>query len=247
MSCIYPTTHTRLVKPRSLLVSIICLKQEYVNSRYHLYCAMNETAFDFLNRDVKLFDIGDGTVWSSHTEELKSAFSSAYASFDKIGLFLNAYYAIGLRPDEVTFRKVWSEKPKGASTYQQRKAFVGKQNWPLRGLYFLSKDLYDDTFQDAAEPDAARLSKLRNRIEHRFLSLHFFGQGMPAGTDTHQFVSLEEFQKKSLRILRMAREALIYLSLAMHCEEKMLHGGDDYPNEIIPSVRSREIETDEMI
>ena len=158
------------------------LKQEYVNSRYHLYCSMNETALDFLNRDVKLFDIGDGNVYGHHTEELKSAFRSAYAIFDKIGLFLNDYYAIGLRSDAVSFRGVWSEKPKGAPTYQLRQVFVGKENWPLRGLYSLSKDLYDDAFKDAAEPDAARLSELRNQIEHRFLSLHYLGQGMPAGT-----------------------------------------------------------------
>ena len=221
------------------------LKQEYVSSRYHLYSAMNEVANRFLNRDVHLFDIEDGSAYGHHTEELKSAFRSAYAIFDKIGLFLNDYYAIGLKPGEVNFRKVWSEKPKDAKDHRLRPIFHEKENWLLRGLYFLSKDLFDDEFNDAAEPDAVRLSDLRNRIEHRFLSLQRFGNDMTSGTDIHGLISLRAFQENALRMLRMAREALIYLSLAMHQEEQVQYEKDGDSGKIVPSIKSRRIGMDE--
>ena len=221
------------------------LKQEYVSSRFHLYSAMNEVANRFLNRDVLLFDIEDGSMYGHHTEELKSAFRSAYAIFDKIGLFLNDYYTIGLNPGEVNFRKVWSEKPKGAKDHRLRPIFHGKENWLLRGLYFLSKDLFDDEFNDAAEPDARRLSDLRNRIEHRFLSLQQSGNNKPSGTDIHGIISLHSCQENALRMLRMAREALIYLSLAMHQEEQMRYKKDNDENKVIPSFKSRRVGMDE--
>ena len=221
------------------------LKQEYVSSRYNLYVSMYEPASSFLNRDVLLFDTEEGSVYGHHTEELKSAFRSAYAIFDKIGLFLNDYYAIGLNPGAVNFRNVWSEKPKGDKEHRLRQIFTGKENWSLRGLYFLSKDLFDDEFNDAAEPDGVRLSDLRNRIEHRFLSLQRFGNDMTSGTDIHGLISLRAFQENALRMLRMAREALIYLSLAMHQEEQMRNKKDNDETKVIPSFRSRRIGMDE--
>lgn len=222
------------------------LKQEYVSSRHHLYSAMNEADNRFLNRDVLLFDIEDGSMYGSHTEELKSAFRSAYAIFDKIGLFLNDYYAIGLKPREVSFRNVWSEKPKGSQHHRLRQMFHGKENWFLRGLYFLSKDLFDEEFNDAAEPDAVRLFDLRNRIEHRFLSLQQSGNDLILGTDIHGLISLYSFQEHALRMLRMAREALIYLSLAMHQEEQMRNKNDTNEAKIIPSFKCRRIGMDEL-
>jgi hypothetical protein len=40
-------------------------------------------------------------------------------------------------------------------------------------------------------------------------------------TDIHSYISIDEFQLKTLQIMSMAREALVYLSLAMHREEEI--------------------------
>ena len=42
----------------------------------------------------------------------------------------------------------------------------------------------------------------------------------PAAT-THRLISIADFEGRTLRLLKMAREALIYLSLAMHREETL--------------------------
>ena len=192
------------------------LKQEYVSARYRLYSATHQHDPDFLMSEVLMLDSGEGQALGYYSEDLKSAFRSAYSLFDKIGLFLNDYFQIGLAAGKVNFRKVWSEKPSG-STSQIRPTFAGRRNLPLRGLYILSKDLFDRDFEEVAEPDAAELAELRNQIEHRFLSLQHSEVGV--STDTHQLIRVADFQGKALRMLKMAREALIYLTLAMHREE----------------------------
>ena len=86
-------------------------------------------------------------------------------------------------------------------------------------MYFLSKDLFDNDFEEVSEPDAADLAGLRNQAEHRFLSLQRSEKGV--STETHGLIAITDFQDKTLRLMKMAREALIYLSLAMHREENL--------------------------
>ena len=191
------------------------LKQEYVSARYRFWRAIHQHDPAFLMRDVVMLDSGEGQALGHYSEDLKSAFRSAYSLFDKIGLFLNDYFEIGLAPGSVNFRKVWSQKSSGK--IQIRPAFRDRRNWPLLGLYFLSKDLFDEDFKEVSEPDAADLAGLRNQTEHRFLSLQHSEDG--ASNDTHRLISIADFQAKTLRLLKMVREAMIYLSLAMHREE----------------------------
>lgn len=198
------------------------MKQEYVSARYRLYRAIQGEDPEFVMREVLMLDSGEGQVLGHFTEELRSAFRSAYSIFDKIGLFLNDYYQIGMKPRQVSFRGVWSEKPNSAA-FEVRPMFKRHPNWPLRGLYFLSNDLFDKAFKEVAEPDAADLAQLRQQTEHRFLSLQECGQG--ESTETHRIMGIDNFQQKALRLLKLAREALIYVSLAMHREEAIRKEG----------------------
>ena len=202
------------------------MKQEYFSARYHLYGAVSKRVDRFVDRETYLVNLEDGSVYGHYIEELKLAFRSAYALFDKIALFINEYYAVDLNPREVTFRGIWAEQLKGGENHRLRHIFYGKQNWPLRGIYYLSKDLFDNEFIDTAEPDAAQLADLRNQIEHRFLNLHNVGSNM-SGKDSYGYILLDEFEGKTFRVLRMAREALIYLSLAVHREEQLRHDEND--------------------
>ena len=192
------------------------LKQEYVSARYRLYRATHDAEPAFVMRDVLMLDSGEGQVLGHFTEDLRSAFQATYAIFDKIGVFLNDYFRVGLEPGKVSFRGIWFTNPRRDDS-EIRPAFKKHPNWLLRGLYFLSKDLFDDDFKDTSEPDAVHLAQLRHQLEHRFLS--FQNYGTEQGTDTHRFITIENFENKAMRLLKMAREALIYLSLAMHREE----------------------------
>lgn len=193
------------------------LKQEYVSARYRLFVAMHNRAPDFIMHDVLLLDGSQDQVLGHQADELRTAYRSVYSLFDKISIFLNSCLKLGLKPKRVQFRHVWFEKQPDGS-FDLRRKFKQSQNWALRGLFFLSKDLYDDNFQEVAEPDAAMLNQFRNQIEHRFLILHQLPQSTPRGEQWA--ISVEEFQQKTIRLLRLAREALFYLSIAINLEEK---------------------------
>ena len=63
------------------------MKQEYVSARYRFYRATHQHDPDFLMREVLMLDSGEGQALGHYSEDLKSAFRSAYSLFDKIGLF----------------------------------------------------------------------------------------------------------------------------------------------------------------
>ena len=198
------------------------MKQEYVIARYRLYRSSQGGDPDFVMRDVLLLEGNVPQAFGYHTADLRAAFQGAYSIFDKVGLFINDYFRVGIKPGNVSFRKVWFEKT-NKSGLELRPMFKNNHNWLLRGLYFLSKDLFEGEFRDVAEPDAANLARLRNQIEHRFVSLQYCPYG--DSDETHRLITVEDFQEKTLRLLKMAREALIYLSLAMHREETLRLNG----------------------
>lgn len=53
-----------------------------------------------------------------------------------------------------------------------RPIFVTSENWPLRGLYWLSKDFFDEAIKETTEPDSGALAEIRNQLEHKYLKVH---------------------------------------------------------------------------
>ncbi|NLW87883.1 MAG: hypothetical protein GXY38_13530 [Planctomycetes bacterium] len=204
------------------------MKQEYVSARLLFYEGAAATRAHFSDRDVLLFDTLDYPCYALAVEKQKLAFRSAYSILDKVAFFANAYLGLGIADRQVSFRSLWYEKqdPKRGLLPE----FISLDNWPLRGLFWLSKDLYDSSpsFRNALEPAARRLAEIRNHIEHKYLKVHdemWAGPGdgtAPPGlkdTLAHS-VYREEMANSALLMLKLARAALIYLSLGIHVEER---------------------------
>ena len=214
------------------------LKQEYVSARYRLYRALHLDEPEYIMKDVLLLSSGEGQVLGHHTEELRSAFRGAYSIFDKIALFLSDYFQLGHKTSQVSFVGMWYSKARNSSS-GLHSSFQDRQNWPLRGLYFLSFDLNDDQFKNVAEPDSVDLAKLRNQAEHRFLSFQYLDNG--ESTETHEQIGVDDFQRKTLRMLKLAREAIVYVSLAMHIEEETRTRANEDPEKLSMPIFSRPI------
>src|SRR3546814_18053776 len=45
-------------------------------------------------------------------------------------------------------------------------------NWPLRGLSWRSKELFDEQLKQSNAADARELHDIRNAIEHKYLKVH---------------------------------------------------------------------------
>lgn len=201
------------------------LKQEFASARFLYFSSLNRDALHFSDKGVHLYNTYDYPVYGYGIEQLKLSFRSAYSLFDKISYFLRNYFELDIAETKVNFRSVWYEKG------EQKKGLNLKlstsENVPLRGLFWLSKDIFstDEGFTLALEPEAQKLKDLRNHLEHKYLKIHSeFYDLASAANDKFKdklaySISLPDFQIKTLRVLKMARAAIVYTSLAVHREE----------------------------
>lgn len=202
------------------------LKQEYVSTRYIMFDAIEESErkLHFSDKRVKLYDMLDYRKYRLWIEKLKMAFLSAYAIFDKIAYLVNEYWELSIQVQKVQFNTVWNKS--GDRKRALADKFSSSDNWPLRGLYWLSKDLYfKKNDNQSIEPDAHHLNHIRNHIAHKYLRVYddFFVDAKSLreneGHDLSYSIGDGEFIVQSIKLLKLVRSALIYLSLAAHAEE----------------------------
>jgi hypothetical protein len=204
------------------------LKQEFVSARWMFFEGSMSNVVHFSDRGVLLFNTLDYPAYSLAIEKVKAAYRAAYSLFDKIAFFLNAYLKLVVDPSKVYFRRVWYQDKRHANR-SIRAEFKQSGNWPLRGLFWLSKDLFDPAFHDATEPDARALDEVRNHLEHKYFKVHEAfapvqpDPGSPSAlwADTLAFsIQRSDLEGNTLRLLKLSRAALTYLSLGMHWEER---------------------------
>ena len=175
-------------------------------------------------------------------EKVRIAFRMAYAVFDKLAGLLNHYLKLGIKPRQVAFRTIWYEKQEPKADLKP--FFRDRQNWPLRGLFGLSRDLCaEDDGRDALDPDAQVLVAIRNHLEHRHLTVHeeawIGGRGGPGGEapDQQSFaIDRRDLEVRALRTLKLARSALVYFAHAVAIEEETRAAARPAGDVIIPLV-----------
>jgi tetratricopeptide (TPR) repeat protein len=210
------------------------MKQEFVSARWFHYEGITARTPHFSDKNVTLYNTLDYPSYALAVEKVKVAFRMAYSLFDKIAFFLNHYLDLRIPEKGVYFKTFWYSAQKRRQGL--RPEFVKCPNWPIRGLFWLSKDLFEDKpgFRECLEPDAQELDAIRNHAEHKFLKLH---DGMWQGTAPDALAASfyrRDFDAKALRLLKMARAALIYLSLAIHSEEAKRERGRSKKGVVVP-------------
>jgi tetratricopeptide (TPR) repeat protein len=214
------------------------IKQEFVSARYLLYEGVAQRQPHFSDAGVTLADTEDYPVFGLAGEKVKLALRSGYSLFDKMAFFLNYYLGLGIQARRVSFRGFWyqSENPKNPLKTE----IEGCNNWALRGMHWMAKYLYDSRpeFRDPIEPDAREIDVTRNHAEHKFLAVHddvwpelaafrYRPETLPDGA--YYAIGRQELDARTLRLMKLARSALIYLAYAIHIEEmrKQMERGSD--------------------
>jgi len=220
------------------------MKQEFVSARYQYYEGISSKQQHFSDKDVLLYNTLDYPTYSLAVEKVKSAFRTAYSLFDKIAYFLKHYLNLSIPKTRVYFKTLWYTQ-KRKNKYL-RPDFQVRQNWPLRGLFWLSKDLFEPDFKESIEPDAQAIYEIRNHLEHKYLKVHDdLWKRSPENNnrislvlaDTLAFSTYRrEFEAKTLRLLKLVRAALIYLSLAINVEEHR-RAKERGPDDIVPRIQ----------
>jgi hypothetical protein len=198
------------------------LKQEYISYRHLLFEGIQEKTPRYYDKETSITDDYDYNVYDINIEKIKMAFRGFYSMFDKIANFLNEYFNLEINEKKVDFRKVWLDK-------NSLSVFNKTQNLALRGLYLISKDLFfahnndnSKKFIEVLKPEAQKINDIRNHLEHKFISIKML--------DIEQFetykerdrnfaITEDELQEKTIHLAQLAREAMVYLSFAVHIEE----------------------------
>lgn len=203
------------------------LKQEFVSARFFYYEGLQAVRAHFSDRGVYQHNTLDYPSYSLNVERVKAAFRLSYSVFDKIAFFLNEYLELRMPVERVSFRRIWytnGEKKKGI-----RSDIQDRRNWPLQALFWVSKDLTENRpeFRESMNPDSQLLADIRNHLEHRYLKLHEGEWSGPTDDPSYRFMEdslalslyRPDFERKALRILKLVRAALIYLTMSVRWEE----------------------------
>lgn len=221
-----PSLTTEFSAPQPSVIGLFNqLKQEYVAARYFCFEGVHGAEAHFADRDLTLVNTMDSPAYGLNVERVRVAFRTTYSLFDKIGFFVNEYLNLGIPASRVSFRNVWymnGQRDKGI-----RPELGDPKSSGLRGLFWLTKDLYEPNseFADAIEPEARLLATIRNQLEHKYLKLHTSLSDLVPPHSNLGFealaysITLRDFEAKTIKVMQLARAALIYLVQAVYTEE----------------------------
>lgn len=218
--CLYlPSMILKLGQPPIYHTIFNQIKQEFVTARFMLYEGIHQKRFHYSDMGNIQMDTLDYSTYCLSIEKVKIAFRICYSIFDKIGFLLNDYLDLKFPPDKVTFRNIWycfrNDKPRSLN-----RKLSDIHNWAFRGLFWLSKDLYDKNFASLIEPDAQEIATIRNFIEHKSFKTVEFGSSELTDNGLTFLISRNEFEAKTIKLFTLARAAIIYLSLGINLHEK---------------------------
>ncbi len=205
------------------------IKQEFGTARFMYYESTRRYKPHISDIDIVIIETGELAKHSYYLEQLKASYRITYSILDKIAFLLNDYLKLGISLHDVNFRALWFEKGKKGKL---RLFFQDSENWALRGLFWLSKDLFekDEDFDLVIEPEAKELAAIRNFIEHRSFKVisEFFPypSHLDEKKDIAYVISRDQLEAKALKLLKLTRAAIIYTALAINHEEKK----KDYTN-----------------
>jgi tetratricopeptide (TPR) repeat protein len=167
--------------------------QGFFSQMKHAFVSARSLYYEGLNVDGPDFS-GQGMPEAGRADEkITAAYRIAYGLTGKIAGFLEQYLSLGIPEDRLGFRTLWYNGQRRADGL--RPEFAGRRNWPLRGLFWLSKELSEDA------PGA------------------LIGDGL-----VHS-VRRGELEAQTLRVMKLVRSALVYLALAVHIEERGRNSG----------------------
>jgi len=197
------------------------IKQEYVSARFMLFEGINSTQVHFSDRGVALTDTLDYPLYSLASERVRTAFRIAYSLLDKVAFLVNHYWDLGKIQDRISFKNVWMVENKQRLVPQ----FEKHDNLPLRGLFWLSKELFDDQLKHTTAADARELHGIRNALEHTYLRVNegWAKPFMTNATNAGSFglaIGSDELEAKAVRVMQIVRSALFYVSFAIGVEER---------------------------
>lgn len=198
----------------------------------------------------------DSSFNSIESEHLKSSFLRTYSVFDKIAYFLCKFFDISDKPDhKITFDSLFKKKNLKKGDFEPNPELLRINNTFIIPLFSILKEIRSVQFeaeiidqQKWAAPGMIELRKIRNSIEHQSIKIYedtiYISRANKRREEAEQFeegyqkknalkmlnysinISFDNLYKQNIALLKLAREAIIYLSLAINIHEKSKEGNN---------------------
>ena len=207
------------------------IKQEYNTARYLWYestVVRDPLVTDIIKHisDNELdFVILDDTANHSHRENLlRISFKTTYSIFDRIAFFLNEYFSIGLPRNRVNFKNIWKTElrdSKGEVDCQVPNPIMAAygHNALVKAMYWAQKDFYEDKKTNITSPNAEPIFNMRNDMEHNCIrTVEIIPENIKEYSFT-KFTTEYQIENNTYKLLKLLREIIIYLCLAINLEE----------------------------
>ena len=208
------------------------IKQEYVSARYMFYEGIqNRKIAHLADREVLQIEI-DMDVNSFSDFNIRTAFRTLYSLLDRIAFFMNEYFKLGIDVGKVSFRSIWKTQ-KGQKSILKN---CCENNYMLNAIYWLSKDIYDENYKRTTKPKSKEFDALRNRMEHRYV-VSVLGDAIVNNESIHKIDTVDLYDK-TLELMRVVREAILYLIFAIHIEEQRKKDLSEKEGKVIPQLKT---------
>lgn len=197
------------------------IKEEFVYARLLLYeVGEYKLKVHFADKETYLVDTLNYCSYSIRLEKLKTAYKTLYSLFDRIAFLLNAYLSLGIKEKDVNFDRIFKN-----SNLLNAESF----NIAIQALHWIERD-FKEKFVDADTAYTRNLRIIRHALEHKFVSIQLFSpenEDIKIGEDQIYHVSEDQLSAYTMDLIKLIREAIIELIVAIRIEEQKRHRNDD--------------------
>ena len=181
----------------------------------------DDTCENYADKELDLVDTGDFANYSLQESLMRTAFKTAYSLFDRIGFFINEYFQVGLANTKVSFKNVWKKElfdGKGQVYFTVPNPIINTHadNPLVQAMFWLQKDFFEDKKISVTAPHAERIFQMRNDMEHNCLRTGKLSYNV----NFTKYTSDWKIEDNTYRLLRLARELIIYLCLAVRFDRQ---------------------------
>jgi len=142
-----------------------------------------------------------------------------------VAFFVNAYLDLGIKERDVSYFSIWKSEKNGKNSYKYKNTLLPGKNYALASLYWIGKDFYVP-FVDSPNPQAKHISDIRNAFEHKYSKICWLDSD-EASIEIEDSLALHisetELKEEGMRLLKLLRETIVCLALAVGIEEYERH------------------------
>lgn len=182
------------------------IKEDYAIARLLLVQSQfKREDFDSISRRTTFANTLDYSQFNLYFGLLKSAFKEAYNILDKIAVFINDYYKLGLTEDKIYFTSIWQKNKK------IRDEILKSKNISLYALYDIYQDFKSDHYKN--------IQNTRNALIHRKLVI--FDSVLTDWDKKYDKnnIGYNTMLNETINLLRLTKSAIIYLINFVNIEE----------------------------